>query len=65
MRYEQISVELIKTAYRKAGELGHSYVGSAHLLLAMVTYKGDAGQILRGIGLRETVLRDMALVLYG
>ena len=65
MRYEQISVELIKTAYRKAGELGHSYVGSAHLLLAMVTYRGNAGQILRGIGLRETVLRDMALVLYG
>jgi len=65
MRYEQITVELIRRAYRKAGELGHSYVGSIHLLLAMMTCKADAGQILRGTGLKASVVEDMALLLYG
>ena len=65
MRYEQASVELIQTAYQKAGELGHSYVGSVHLLLALMGHSGNAGQILRGIGLKETVLQDMTLLLYG
>jgi len=65
LRYEQISVELIRSAYRKAGELGHSYVGSVHLLLAMMTYRGNAGKILRGIGLKPSVMEDMALLLYG
>ena len=65
MRYEQECVELIHTAYHKAGEMGHSYVGSIHLLLAMMGSRGNAGQILRGTGLEEPVLRDMALLLYG
>ena len=65
MRYEPDSMELLQTAYKKAGELGHSYVGSIHLLLALINYRGNAGQILRGIGLKAAVVQDMALLLYG
>ena len=65
MRYEQDSVELIHAAYRKAGELGHSYVGSIHLLLALISSRGNAGRILRETGLEVRVLQDMALLLHG
>ena len=65
MRYEQQSLELINAAGKVAAELGHSYVGSIHLLLAMIAHRGNAGQILRGIGLDLSVMRDTALLLYG
>ena len=65
MRYEQESLELIQTAAQKAAQLGHSYVGSIHLLLALAAHKGNAGQILRGIGMDASVMQDMAAVLYG
>ena len=65
MRYEQESLNLINAAGKKAREMGHSYVGSIHLLLAMLSHKGNTGQILRGIGLDTTVAQDMAVLLYG
>ena len=65
MRYEQESLELINVAAKKARELGHSYVGSIHLLLAMTACRGMAGQILRGIGLDLTVTQDMTVMLHG
>ena len=65
MRYEQESLDLINTAAGKARELGHSYVGSIHLLLALSAYRGNAGQILRGIGLDVSVTEDMAVLFYG
>ena len=65
MRYEQESLELISVAAKKARELGHSYVGSIHLLLAMTACRGMAGQILRGIGLDLTLTQDMAVLLHG
>ena len=46
MRYEQETLELIHTAHRKAKALGHSYVGSIHLLMALASHSGTAGQIL-------------------
>ena len=65
MRYEQESLELINAAGKKAKELGHSYVGSIHLLLAMLTGGGAAAQILKGMGLDAAVTQDMAALLYG
>ena len=65
MRYEPESLDLITTAHRKAKELGHSYVGSAHLLLALATQHGSTGQILRGFGLNVAVTEDMAALFYG
>ena len=65
MRYEPESLELIHTAHAKAKELGHSYVGSIHLLLAMLTQRGGAGQLLRAFGVEAAVVQDMAALLYG
>ena len=65
MRYGPESQELINTAHRKAKELGHSYVGSAHLLLALTMHSGSAGQILRGFGMDASLTEDMAALLYG
>lgn len=65
MRYEPESLELINTAGKMAQELGHSYVGSIHLLLAMVSEKGNVGQILQGLGMDAAVVRDLAALFYG
>ena len=65
MRYDEEAVELIRNAGKKASDLGHSYVGSAHLLLVLARQRGRAGNVLRGFGLKAAVAEDMALVLYG
>ena len=65
MRYDSETADLIRTAGKVARRMGHSYVGSAHLLLAMVQNQGFAGGILRGFGLDMTVAEDMTVVLYG
>ena len=65
MRYEPETAELIQKAHQKAKDLGHSYVGSIHLLLAMTSHGGTAGQILRGAGADAAVTQDMAALFYG
>ena len=65
MRYEQQSLELIHTAHRKAKELGHSYVGSIHLLMAMLAQGGSTGQLLRGFGIKSAVIQDLVVLFYG
>ena len=65
MRYDGETAELIRLAGRKARQMGHSYVSSAHLLLAMAQVRCSAGCILRGFGLQSVVAEDMTLVLYG
>ena len=65
MRYDDQSTELIRRAAQKARELGHSYVGSAHLLLAMAEQQGCAGHMLRSFGLNAAVAQDMAALFYG
>ena len=64
-RYDSETAELICAAGKVARRMGHSYVGSAHLLLAMVQNRGFAGSVLRGFGLNITVTEDMTAVLYG
>ncbi len=65
MRLESEAAELICEAGRAARELGHSYVGSAHLLLAMIRMRGGPGQILRAFGLDAGLTEDMTALLYG
>ena len=60
MRYEQETVGLIHAAHQKAKALGHSYVGSIHLLMALASYGGAAGQILRGSGLDADLTQNLA-----
>ena len=65
MRYDTGSLDLIRNAGKKAREMGHSYVGSAHLLLAMAEEEGSSGRILRLFGLQSDMAADMASILYG
>ena len=65
LHYDSETAELIRNTAKKAKEMGHSYVSSAHLLLAMAGQRGCCGNILRGFGLKAAVAEDMAAVLYG
>ena len=62
MRYHASTEALIQTAARKARDLGHSYVGSAHLLLALTSEAGGMGLVLPQLGvepeLTETLMQS-------
>ena len=65
VRYEEESRELILEARRRASNLGHSYVGSDHLLLAMAARPGPAGQMLRCSGADPASLELIAGSFWG
>ena len=65
MHYETEACQLLRLAGRKARRLGHSYVGSAHLLLSIGQLPGIYGQMLRFAGMDFAVAEMMASVLYG
>ena len=65
MQYDSNGAEVLRTAARKARAMGHSYVGSAHILLALLGTPGMAGHLLRGAGLTESLLEPAAGILYG
>ena len=65
MRYHIQTEELLQGSARKARALGHSYVGSAHLLLAMAREPGGMGLVLRQLGVDPDLTEAMAQLLYG
>lgn len=65
MRYDTTTQELIRRSGQIARELGHSYVGSAHLLLAMAREPVGAGMVLRQAGIDPDLAEAMARLLYG
>ena len=65
MRYHMLTTGVIQRSAVAAKSMGHSYVGSVHLLLALEEDRGTAGNLLRGYGIRHQVLMDMALLLWG
>ena len=65
MRYSTQTQNLLLSAARIARRLGHGYVGSAHLLMAMVRQPDTAGQLLRSAGVESKLTEQMASVLYG
>ena len=65
MRYHTLTTDLIQQSGHQARALGHSYVGSAHMLLALAQHTGLAGQLLRGMGIEPCLTRQMTAVLYG
>ena len=65
MRYHTLTADLIQNAARKARSLGHSYVGSVHLLLAMAWEQGGPGLVLRQLGVDPELTEAMAQLLYG
>ena len=65
MGYEPHSTQLLRQAAAEARKMGHSYVGSEHLLLAMSMQKGWEGQLLRSCGMDGDLLRIIVTALYG
>ena len=65
MQYEKKSRTVILNAADRARELGHSYVGSAHLLLALSDAEGPAGQLLRFAGCMPENAKTAIRGLYG
>ena len=65
MRYNMETESLLRRSAGKARNLGHSYVGSAHLLLAMAAEPGGMGLVLRQLGVDPDLTESMALLLYG
>ena len=65
MRYHVQTNELILSSGEKARSLGHSYVGSIHLLLALLEQPGEVGTLLRALGMEPPVVSAMAQLLYG
>jgi hypothetical protein len=49
----------ITGAVATAFKLGHNYIGTEHLLLGILHAKGDAGQILIGLGLTAGLTRSL------
>ena len=65
MRFGAEVSKMILFAGDYAREMGHSYVGSVHFLMALLVQPGTSGQLLRGFGLSRGSLRDMTAALYG
>ncbi len=65
MGYTQETMHLIILAADYARAMGHSFVGTAHLLLALHTEEGWAGALLRSFGVSQSVLWDLTAVSYG
>ena len=65
MRYSQEAADVIVGAAARARGLGHSFVGSVHLLMALCGARDEAGMLLRGTGVTEQFVHDAAAVLCG
>ena len=65
MRYSQDATDVILGAAAAARDLGHGFVGSVHLTLALTREPGMAGGLLRQMGLTAEFVYDVSAVLYG
>jgi hypothetical protein len=51
LRFTEAGRAALREALKEALRLGHNYIGTEHLLLGILFAKGDAGQLLTGLGL--------------
>ena len=65
MRFSSEGKALVAQAACRARALGHSYVGTAHFLLALVSAEGVAGQLLRFSGVTLAPTEQLTGLLYG
>ena len=65
MHYSARTLELIRASAALAKSMGHSYVGSVHLLLALGEAPGETGQLLRCLGLESESAQALTILLYG
>ena len=64
MQFAAETTQLLLDAAHFSRCMGHSYVGSQHLLLALAQ-NGWTGQILSGSGGERWLLEDLTVSLYG
>ncbi len=65
MRYHTLTADIIQRAAQKARSLGHSYVGSVHMLLVLSREPGLTGHVLGLLGVDPDLTEAMAQLLYG
>ena len=65
MRYTNEVQTILCDAAAEARKMGHSYVGSGHLLLILARQKSFPGQLLRGFGIEPQYTREMLILLCG
>ncbi len=65
MNYSTDADALLRAAFAQARRRGHSYIGSEHILLAMLEGSSWPGRILCGAGLDPGIMGQMASLLYG
>ena len=65
MQYSREGRELLRQAATDARSLGHSYVGSVQVLMALAGERNLAGNLLRGYGISREMTGHMAAILYG
>ena len=65
MRYTQQAVDVILASAAHARSMGHSFVGSVHLLWALASEGGGLSNLLAQKGLTGELIGDVAAVLYG
>ena len=59
MRYDEEAEYLVLSAAGKARKLGHSFVGSVHLLLSLSEQNSEAGRLLRQFGAEPELITDL------
>ena len=64
MQFADETERLLRMAFSQARNRGHSYVGSEHILLAMVRSQDDSGRILCSSGMDPVLTGYMASLLY-
>ena len=57
-RFAYDAKRAIATASRIAGEMGHSYIGSEHLLLGLVTESPNCAAILKTHGITADDIKN-------
>ncbi len=65
MHYDEASLNLLLAAAANARSMGHSCIGTAHLLLSLSQAPGIAGHLVRLSGMDAQLLRSILHVLYG
>ena len=65
MRFATETTQLLLDAAQKSRDMGHSYVGSQHLLLAMADHGGWTSQLLQCAGADRRMLERLTVLFYG
>ena len=58
-RFTKKAQKVLRDAGKVAQELGHNYVGTEHLLVALIRNPGVASEVLKANGVEEQKILDL------